>query len=293
MQPTDKNNILITFSLRKPIPNNDIFICELSGVVKGLIQIGYNVLLYSDTTNKYAPKILGARHIQNPENESYDYVIIHDNVGLNLINDKPFVYKYNKNLSQMPLVKEGRVVVEFPNGGKEIKRVKSYEIYHIPYSVDTLNIFNEKFPEFIKRTPTIGMLFSENELKMFPKTLNFEQIEPQQARNLDKYDIIITYGRRAVETVLRGKNVICGHPAIGIDGLVQPDNWEKFYKNDFSGKTVKKPFTLKTISKEIEKINQTELQILKLVFAEYFDNVTNSAKILNLLVEKASVRSIF
>lgn len=96
---------------------------------------------------------------------------------------------------------------------------------------------------------------------------------------LNNYDLVVTVGRSALETILAGRIPLILKDSL-MDGIVTPKNFKEMMKNNFSGRRFSLPLTKENFIKEINKYQSKNVEKLVFLTKNFFGSKLN---ILNLI----------
>lgn len=106
---------------------------------------------------------------------------------------------------------------------------------------------------------------------------------------INEADIVFSLGRGVIETMMCGRIPIV-FDYNGGDGLVTLENVKDFMKCNFSGRVMKKNFTVKELTEEINKYNSKEAEKLRDFAVETFDAEKGIDKLINLFEHLVTVK---
>jgi Glycosyltransferase Family 4 len=84
--------------------------------------------------------------------------------------------------------------------------------------------------------------------------LSVGRIEDRPEQLLAQYDIVFAKARCALEALASGTAVVTCD-VTGLGGMVTPDNYESFRRLNFGIRSLRKPITIETISRELEQFD--------------------------------------
>ena len=262
-------------------------------LIKSLTKRKHNVTVYSKylNINKYeflkSKRLKFVNDLEKIKHIKFD--IIHAQHNVNTIELRYFfphtpmvvVYHGIKPALEQPVTKELNITTHIAVS-QEIKDylikqgIPCHKIIICPNMFDT-KLFYSINPLHLQ--PQKALIFSSYTKKITEKRITkacqhlnisvdlfrtkYGQIKYTKINQiLNRYDLIFTVGRGAIESILAGRLVIVISD-IYLGRKIKPDNFDKIKTNNFSGRHYKsKPF-VKTIIREIKKYNPQDIRQLQ------------------------------
>lgn len=102
-------------------------------------------------------------------------------------------------------------------------------------------------------------------------------------------DLVITSGRGAIEAMMMGRAVLI-YDYQGFDGLVTPQNYEKFRSNTFNGTTLNRTATTKAIETELKLYNPDDVYMIQNRVYEDFSSEIQIKKLIDIYEKTKSYK---
>lgn len=270
------NHHLINFG------GTEAFTLELA---KGLKQNGHKVVVYSKFIGELAPLLTKeaipyTSNLSLIQNQNFDLSHVHHNISAleirNTFPNLPIFYlshgaahfleqppQLELNIALFGAVSEG-IALNMNKSGIPRKKLVVFrnivnEQHFYPKTAFNSRpkkalILSAKIDE--KKETVIRASCKQLAIKATAVGGRFGEVPYRAIAGLiQKADIVFTIGRGVVETMMCGKIPVV-FDVFGGDGMVTPDNFALLMRRNFSGKSYKKNYTVRSLVKEIKKYDK-------------------------------------
>jgi hypothetical protein len=284
-------------------------------LLKKLVENGHQVVFYSKYLSSLAKEIQNLPNLTIIDNLSsisyFTFDIIHTNHNINVIElrhyfpDIPLIFHSHgvkPFLEQPPIVFQNidryLAVSEFVKNNLIKKGIKPASISIVRNLVDPklfyiIKSINERpkralifsnYNDSVKDTLIANACKNKN-IKYDFLGGSYGQVKNENLNDIyNKYDLVFTSGRGAVESLLTGRATIIINSK-KMDKMVTPLTFTKMIKNNLSGNYYHKKITQKRIENEIEKYNPNNCDNLINLTTKYYDANLNFNKLMEIYLD--------